>query len=450
MKILSLLVFILSLVSYFFAPIEFNYPFIVWEFALFIFAAYLSIKKDMSDKFFFSFSILYMLSFFLVIFAYPMFIHGSLLEILFMDVVDGRYIVRGTALCQLAFSSYVLGTLLFQVNLSSSVEHLRKKTLKINYFTIPIIGFVILVIGMFFMKDDLEESINFDIGWSATLFLLTIVYTIITTHFLGKDAIDFKRYFLYLIIGVSGFLLIFITQDRGLFINVILVFLSVYTFYIKRLSFYKTLSLLALGVLTLSLLANFREKAGGIMGNINDIGNVESAASKWEYFNDLTSISRNVYEGYEYKDKYGYFHPERGLVILISPIPFLPSILNQLLFSKNEDTATSSVLSKYTISKTGLDDDGGLGTNHVIDLYMSWGVAGVILMNIFLGFITTRARDRMHDNIYYAVIYFVITAFAIYIPRSTIFDPYRLIVWMLILTFIMQTKTFRTPELNED
>lgn len=439
---MRLIIVLLSLILYAFSPNKYDYPYLLLIFALFVFSGFISIKDQIKTKEFISFNVLFAISFFLTSFAYPIFIKPIGLDIWLSQIINENVITKSTALCQLAFSSYVLGLGIKKTN-KNKFRHVITKVHSINYFIIPFIGFLFFIVG-FFIVISTKGTINFDEGWSAFLFTLFILYSTIVIGYSGKQSFLYKKkYYLLICIAIASFLLLFIIGDRGLILSIFVGLLSVYTLYIRKIKLRYFLLLGIISVFTLSLIGDIRH-GDSVFKNIQSY-EITQSDSKWDYFSDLTAISRNIYVGYEYKENYGFYKPERIILLPLTPIPFLPSLIsNHLLGEEYSNYSSSSkiITSHSSFIKEGPSLMGGLGTHAVIDLYISWGVFGTILLFFLLGHVVNISYLNMYNNIYYAMIYFVLTASSISIPRATIYQHFRLIVWILVLTYIFRHFTF--------
>lgn len=439
---MRLTIVFLSLILYAFSPTKYDYPYLLLIFALFIFSGFISIKQQIKRKEFISFNVLFAISFFLTSFAYPIFIKPIGLDIWLSQIINENVITKSTALCQLAFSSYVLG-LGIKKNKKKNYTHILSKAHPVNYFISPLIGFIFFIIG-FFIVISTKGTINFDEGWSEFLFSLFILYTIVVIGYSGKQSLLYKKkYYLLACIAIASFLLLFIIGDRGLILSIFVGLLSVYTLYIRKIKLRYFLLLGIISVFTLSLIADIRH-GDSVFKNIQSY-EITQSDSKWDYFSDLTAISRNIYVGYEYKENYGFYKPERIILLPLTPIPFLPSLIsNHLLGEEYSNYSSSSkiITSHSSFIKEGPSLMGGLGTHCVIDSYISWGVFGTIMLFLLLGYVVNISYVNIHNNLYYAMTYFVLTAYAIYIPRSTVYEQYRLIVWIVILTYLFRNQTY--------
>lgn len=439
---MRLIIVLLSLILYAFSPNKYDYPYLLLIFALFVFSGFISIKDQIKTKEFISFNVLFVTSFFLTSFAYPIFIKPIGIDIWLSNIINENVITKSTALCQIAFSSYLLG-LGIKKNKKKNYAHIITKADPINYFISPLIGFIFFIIG-FFIVISTKGTINFDQGWSAFLFSFFTIYTIVVVGYSGKQSLLYKKkYYLLICIAIASFLLLFIIGDRGLILSIFVALFSAYTIYIRKIKFRYFFLLGVISVFILSFIADIRQ-GDSVIKNIQSY-EVTQPDSKWDYFSDLTAISRNIYVGYEYKENYGFYKPERIILLSLTPIPLLPTLISNHLLGEEYSSYSSSskiITSHSSFIKEGPSLMGGLGTHAVIDVYISWGIIGTILLFLILGHVVNISYLNIHNNIYYAMIYFVLTAFSIYIPRSTIYEQYRLIVWILALTFLFRNLTF--------
>lgn len=439
---MRLLILLLSFILYALSPNKYDYLYVLLVFALFLLSGFISIKDHIKRKEFLSFNVLFAISFFLTSFAYPVFIKPIGLDIWLSNIINENVITKSTALCQIAFSSYVLG-LGIKKRKNSIYEHKIIKAHPFNYLISPLLGLIFFIIG-FIIVISTKGTINFDQGWSAFLFSVFTLYTIVVIGYSGKRSLLYKKkYYLLISIAIPAFLLLFIIGDRGLILSIFIAVFSVYTIYIRKIKFRYFVVMGVFSVFMLSLIADIRQ-GDSVLKNIQSY-EVTQSDSKWDYFSDLTSISRNIYVGYEYKENYGFYKPERIILLPLTPIPFLPSLIsNHLLGEEYSNYSSSSkiITSHSSFIKEGPSLMGGLGTHAVIDAYISWGIIGTILLFLILGHVVNISYLNIHTNIYYAMIYFVLTANSIYIPRSTIYEQFRLIVWILVLTYIFRHFTF--------
>lgn len=162
---------------------------------------------------------------------------------------------------------------------------------------------------------------------------------------------------------------------------------------------------------------------------VENMGNLKS---EYEMFQDVLPANACLPLGVELQETRSLYKPLRLFPILLSPIPFIPGLVVNTLY--DGDISTGNYLTRISHSTTGTQGDSGVGTHVVTDIYLSWGVIGVIfffsLFGGLVGFFSMRK-----DNIYYWVAIVGITAWAFFIPRESLFDPYRDTAWMIVIIF---------------
>ena len=129
------------------------------------------------------------------------------------------------------------------------------------------------------------------------------------------------------------------------------------------------------------------------------------------------------------------FTPENYYDCSLSHTLF-PTLFSELIYNKKfGELSSSTVLTNYSANKMNYDLRGGLGTHCVADIYMSWGLLGIIIF-CFIGIFHRLFSKRLDSSIYSAFFYFIFLAFALYIPRSTLYVCFD-IVGKCIILFIL-------------
>jgi hypothetical protein len=170
------------------------------------------------------------------------------------------------------------------------------------------------------------------------------------------------------------------------------------------------------------------------------------AYGAWYYLSDLTNISHELCLGYEYRSRNGLFHPFEEIVLNIcSPIPLLPSLVSNFIFDNpTSEYNTSEALNKYMRSV----GDGNFGNHCIIDLYMMWGLIGVIVVCSFFGYVVASCYNRLYDDILYTALFVLLVSSAIYIPRNMILSLIRpaVYIWFFVWLSRRNDKKIRTSK----
>lgn len=452
MKLLSKIILLLSFLFYIYAPLNYNHFYCTILFVFFIFNVYICTKEDFKSKFYFSFCILFSISFFLTTFAYPVFIKDIESIYLFgFSSVNDKYITKSTALAQFAFSLFSSA---YFHTLSKRKKHtcsnLYKDISKLPFKSLYNILLVPITIYFFYelikLLQTSGEVINYDAGVASTLLititaLFSITFTYNSTKTYANVFLFIKENLVFYLTITFVVLSLLYIGDRGIVIVLLLLLLSTYQYYIKRIKLKIILPFGLLGIILLFLIGETRSteyslREKGMLGILQQ----DKEYNKWDYFSDLTSITRNLYDGYEYANTHEPLYPGKFFIIAASPIPYLPTMLSQLFYNKEfGELSSGKIITNYTANKMNINLSGGLGTHCVSDVYMSWGVFGIFVFYSLLGFITGRSRKRLKTSILAAFTYFILVAYALYIPRSTIFISYDVIGKSILLFLILNS-----------
>ena len=278
------------------------------------------------------------------------------------------------------------------------------------------------------------------------------VALIATSHrFRNKIKNNAQNFLKYNFFVLACFLLIILEYmflgDRGYIITGSLTLLFVYNVYVKPVKLKFLLSAGLVGIIFISLMGQLRKtegsfREGGIGGFVSSSQELLSASdgSTLDYLSDLTAVACVSYIGYDYKEKNGYYYPYRLFVIPLNPIPLLPTMLSYaFLDGKPEKMSTGTAITDYYHQLKGLYGDGGLGSNAVVDLYMSWDIIGVTIGFLLLGYFIGRSNATYRDSLTQLVILIAFFGMAIYIPRSTVYLCYRSIIWQLLLLYYLKS-----------
>lgn len=155
--------------------------------------------------------------------------------------------------------------------------------------------------------------------------------------------------------------------------------------------------------------------------------------NKLMVFQDVYPANACLILGTEVKEKQGLYKPMKIIPLALSPIPLVPSLIKVAYFDGNFSSA--SYLTNVNKGRLNVGDS-GLGTHVVADVYVSWGVIGVFILFGFFGFFVGRCYAK-RTNIFYYVASVGFVAWSIFVPRESLFDPYRDIVWMVAILFVL-------------
>lgn len=438
--IINIIFCVLSFLFVVFSPDQYSYPFIIIVFILFIIQNLLYFKLR-KNKRLICFEFFFFIAFFFTNFVYPVFYFNENPTFLFFSLPYNYSIIsKATAIAFFAYSSFLLGI---------SYKQYKNRKIGDNYLINTISNYnlsnslknkictLFLVITLFFFffylvtgglesmaakyrGDASEEGIS---GYFYILFFTSSIILALFTF----DISNKKRFIvlLFLIIFVILFLL---SGSRTYPLAIIIILMYSYDNY-KKISNTRVILITSIGFLFLALVMLLRNYSYNIQ-NIKDI----ELNSFWDIGTDLIINNRNLYVLIDYCDKYG---PNYGLTMLgglLSPIPFGQSIFLNLTGIQS-DFISSAKFSTFLAFGPG--SQLGSGSNIVGDIYVSFGLIGILPFFFFLGWIVEKSRSLGSINVYWKIVHGVILSNSVFIVRSGMFDNLRYVIWALLLTYII-------------
>jgi len=448
-----LLFFIVSLVSYIMAPDTYSFGFCVYELVFFLVTCFVFYRKMTFPTGMVNFHFFFLFSFFFVNYVYPVFLYPIDAEYFFMFSFnfDENNISKGTALAQLAITSYMLGTSIF---VTKSEEKTSFDFSSVNPPLVTFLNLLFILATLMFMYSvlstmDSEIVINYQVVvlYIGILSLKLLLKAEIYKEDLSNNKWFFLKIYWFELISVSIVTLFSLWfGDRGPVLQIGLILLFIYTIYVKKLSV-KTLTLLILsGFIVMSFISYTRStdsniKDTGLSGALDEGGDTFSSfVTIWDYAMDFIVNNRALYVGYEIVEENGYLYGKSYFPYLFSPVPGLPVLLTRTLFGQDPDKLSTSVI----ISEREGVYDWGLGTNAVADGFMNLGVVGVVLLFLAFGYLIRFLEQS--SNFYAKFMFLLVISYALYFPRASLIiiaEPVRLVLffWVLVLFFNYKVKT---------
>jgi hypothetical protein len=149
---------------------------------------------------------------------------------------------------------------------------------------------------------------------------------------------------------------------------------------------------------------------------------------------DLIIPARNNYLCIEYVNKFGLTYGGSMAGGLIGVVPSLEKVLVEYFELDRRKYGSAEIFTDYTL---GRFPSVGLGTTLIADLYLSFGVLGVLVFMYCLGrFSRILSSYAVNRHYFYIVAYAAIASFAVYWARTTYFHPARLMLWSLLIAKI--------------
>lgn len=437
---ISCLVFALlgSIFSFFCAPKAYSYSFVVLCGVVYLLFVLLFLIKQ-RKKNYVDFDIFFCFTYSIVYFQYPIFMHpyGFDMFSYFGLSINDKQISSSTILALLGMLSYILGRsyngVVEEKIMSKEFYKKNKITSGRSYFSVSIVLFTLFIIS-----GGYQDFVNSYSGKLGVKSLLGGYFTLLFTIFILLSVI-YRLLFLYnknrilslrkifingpvLLIVFSSILLLF-AGSRTLPLQFILILLFLYSYLKRNINLKQILIYILIGVALMFFISISRISDGA---NFSDLRFITM---------DLVITNRNLFEALDYVDENGFTLGKTMLSPLLSAIPFLQTLVFNI-FNIDKNDASSSLL--FTHREFSMFDEGGygLGTNIIADIYISFGLFGVILLMFLLGSFISYLKRHMNNNIYMFALYIIMISYSIYLVRAEFLFPIRLLVWVLTFIFV--------------
>ena len=450
--------FIISLILYIYAPNEYDHNYCYGLTIMFFIECFLLLKENYRNRSIIDFNIIFLSSFFFVTYAYPTFIYGTINDTLTSvggQVLNEQYITRAVALSHFAINCYFLGFFLsyrkqrlnrIQYNELLDNKIIKESILKKIYLLL-FWGTLIIYVKHLFSSTSIavtESPFFYDlyrIIFTVGLSLSTLQYIPQNTGMIKFILIN--RF--YIFPALILILICLFIGDRGPVLYLGLVIASIYILFVKKLKIYVIILYCSAAVLLMFLIRETRGtsssiSSGGIENFVeNSNESILGVGSLWGLFADLTDIHNEMTIGYECVQKKGVMYPEKIIIIPFYPIPKVPSILSNFLYSESfNDISSGKIIQKYVSNYIIWNN----GTHCVVDIYIHWGIVGVIFFFFLFGWFIGLVYKRENQNIFYSIIFIALIAESLYLPRGSILSIIRTVTYLAIIMHV-SIKSYR-------
>ncbi|MFW1852462.1 O-antigen polymerase [Acinetobacter guillouiae] len=435
--VFNILFCFVSVVFYINAPINYSFLFCLSILILFTFQ---NIIYFLLNKEGVGFESLFMISFLMCNFIYPVFYYGNSSYVsMFVFGFNENIISKSTSLAFLGYSFYLLGITNY-VKRDSFYMQIKNSNIVVskNIFVLVFLSsflsfsFFVLAGGLQQLKEIYNGS---GAQWGETglfsyISIFSTLYTILLSAlvFLINDKLIRWGAIVYIL--VVAFLMLS-TGSRTIPISLILILLVSYSFFIKKISLPLLLISIFLGANLMYFLVLFRELG---MDRANSFDNAfslyKNSNSFFDIFMDLISNNRNLYVLTDFVDNFETVGFLNVLTEILSVVPG-SGFLNK--YFTIPDFMVAGQLPTYL--QFGSGSLYGLGTNMVGESYLSYGFWGVICIFYFLGVLIRFVKNRASQSIYFLVIFFILVGNSLFMPRADYLYSLRMYFWISIFLF---------------
>jgi oligosaccharide repeat unit polymerase len=353
----------------------------------------------------------------------------------------------------IALNAFCFGVTNTKKNKHSFYVKIKPKTMKPYKILSLILIPITLVLLFFYLKNGLSLLLIGRYTGSRTgnvavdgVFNLVTLFSIINLSLIFYFYYFFRTLTWYIIVLISliviWLMILLIIGDRGHLLFFALIIMSGYSSFFKKISVKYLFIYLFIGLFfykTIELSRKLEDRSfTGIIETVEEqlySDNSEGGMfSKDNSFFTTTVGFRGTFYLVPYHYDYSLGH--YNMVGVAGVIPFT----RRLILKKNEFATTSDFL---TNKLRGGYSTMGIGTNVVSDLYIEFGLIGVVIFMFLLGkyslFIENKIKGKNYSIIWF-ILYFVSLASISEISRYTYSSPIRNCAWTFIFLTVFSNK----------
>ena len=439
--ILLIVLGILSLILYGMAPQSYSYNYCLYLFLIFCVDVYI-VYKERCKYTLVNFETFFTIAFAFVNYVYPMVFYqiDPYFSLFALDFPED-YINKGTAVATVAYTFLSLGlcksNVLPRFIFGGNCDIGRNRSFT-SYTNFLLIAMIIALIPM------MNSGTYNDWGSASNIRLILDVflfYTLFQKLFLYRN-IPFREILnknrLFFILVIAYALSASLIGNRGIVIRIGSIVVLLYSVLYKEIKKIYLVCFLIFGMVFMFLFGAVRDS-----GSIERA--VENSASVFSVGRDLTINNRSLYVLVDYADKHGVTYGQNFLSHLLSPIPFAQSTLLTITGWKVRDISSGSLVTDDYFNNTATNIDSyGLGTNLVGDVYLAFGIVGVVILFYLLGLAISKIyRKAQQGSALSLLTYSILFITAIIWTREAYFKPLQLVLWCLALYYLIEKKSVR-------
>ena len=421
---------------------------IVFFLFFYVYQLYTLFSSEIQNKTFriISFNVLFFLMYTLVTYLIPVFyLLGLSDSIVAVVVYDESYLSTSLLLSAVSVESYMYGYLkslngTHKFNSDMIFSTIAKKRFLLNLCAI--VGCVVFIFD--YLKSRSQGLVDIS-GSTTTIVNCCMIMPMAIVGFLNKSDHLGVLAFLWrnrIIFSVVFFVILslLLMGDRMTPLCLMCTMTFVINEFVYQFSIKQFIVGTLLGASLLFLISYTRHSDAGvnISHGITEFRTHEN--NKAVFFQDIFPINADLILGSEIHEKEGLFKPFRFVPLVCAPIPFLPNYIKKEFF--DNDINTGLKLTTYNRDRLNFNYESDIGIHCVVDIFMSWGWLGSILIFLLFGTVVSRITNNI-CNLFGVICYTGLISWSVYMARETLFNPYRDIVWMLIMAKFIINKPLK-------
>lgn len=383
---------------------------------------YLKIKRKVN---FLDFDILFIIIYAFTCYTSTFFISNELLykALFFGYMFDVSYVNIANSLVTVGILSYYCGSC-SKVKVPKSSAHEMSTIINTKVLSILLLFLTILFIGMGGMAYSQSAYLDAAGGFSPLIPYILLLITFISTVIIVSEFYNKRRFNSYKIAKLSIIsigivvLILLLGGSRSSASFIALPIIGIYCMMFKPLNLKQVLTFVVFSIAAMWLI-----------GQLRTGDSVSSVVNPILYIVDLTVPSRNNYAVYEYVQENGFTYGA-SFVGVFTVIPFLSNFLG--LVNGSGELLTQSFFDAHPNYNMI-----GLGTTVIADIYIAFGLVGVVVLMYLLGKIVKKYSEGAMDGNYYSlVIYAALFSVSVFTVRGYVTTGLRPAIWCFLIAYI--------------
>jgi len=364
-------------------------------------------------------------------------------------LADSHYMNYGVWLSSIGIVSWLFGYSFFKTNAMNTEIIYHFNYTKLFWFTTGLFGLFILMAGSNYLSGGIYKgeggseagagiSVYFRLLFSISILLLTAFVILNNVNFFKSSHFGFllridKK---YLILFALTILLFLGVGDRGGALQPVMAFLIIYGTLIRPIKLKEFILLVAAGALIMTLIGEGRssgESENILVAGASKIDITSAYDLTSELARSVRALNKSLSDVPAYHD---YFLGKLWLSDFLAVIPLGQNIYMQLSDASIYETASSKYL---TYLMRGIYSNYGEGTTLIADIYLNFGLLGVISFMFFLGLFFKKIVNELNlqRNYYWTIAAVILASLAFYMGRDTLFHSFRPILWGVFLSYLL-------------
>lgn len=224
----------------------------------------------------------------------------------------------------------------------------------------------------------------------------------------------------------------YLAGERGQLVQMLIVLGVGYTMFIRPIGLYQMVVSIFITAIVFSFIALSRSALGAV-----EVMQAFGEFGIWSVSTNLAQSAITLYEGINVvQNNGGYFYGQLWISQILGVIPFLQSLFVSLTGLSTDELNSANKIAQHIL---GDIRHTGFGTSFVADIYMNFGVPGLIVISALFGCFLKKMANWISGRHGYEkfIIALVVFSLVIYIPRSSIMFLLRPVIWTWILGFLL-------------